>query len=379
MHENRHRYIVLCQQMLAVGTVLVVAASAAGVVTLELVAPVPATSGGHVPGETRPMALVAAEPVEPTVIEVPVRGRERGRSQALTRRRSVQADGAPTQVAAVSEPQPVTGYATVGVTWKHGVDVPDDEIVVAVRSRQDGTWSAWEPLEYHEEHGPDPGSAEALASRPGTSPVVVGAVDDVQVRIETVDGEVPTGARLAVVDPGETDHVRREEAAIDTAALGSDGPSSGGGEPAATLTAATGGADTGALVATPGHVTPKPRIFSRSQWGADERMRDKSSLSYYEVHAGFVHHTVNANGYTRAQVPSLLRGIYAYHTQSQRWSDIGYNFVVDRFGRIWEGRYGGVDRPVVGAHTLGYNEYSFAMSALGNFESALAAAAMVEA
>ena len=74
------------------------------------------------------------------------------------------------------------------------------------------------------------------------------------------------------------------------------------------------------------------------------------------MHAGFVHHTVNANDYTRDEVPGILRSIYAYHTQSRGWSDVGYNFLVDRFGRIWEGRYGGVDRPVVGAHTLGYND-----------------------
>ena len=86
------------------------------------------------------------------------------------------------------------------------------------------------------------------------------------------------------------------------------------------------------------------------------------------MHAGFVHHTVNANDYTRAQVPAIIRGIYAYHTQSRGWCDIGYNFLVDRFGRIWEGRYGGVDRPVVGAHTLGYNDDAFAMSAIGNFD-----------
>ncbi len=108
-------------------------------------------------------------------------------------------------------------------------------------------------------------------------------------------------------------------------------------------------------------------------------MRDKGSLRYFEVHAGFVHHTVNANNYTRAQVPSIIRGIYAYHTQSRGWSDVGYNFLVDRFGRIWEGRYGGVGRPVVGAHTLGYNDYSFAMSAIGNFETARPGNAMLNA
>ena len=78
-------------------------------------------------------------------------------------------------------------------------------------------------------------------------------------------------------------------------------------------------------------------------------------------------------------MPGIIRGIYAYHTQSKGWSDIGYNFLVDRFGRIWEGRYGGVDRPVVGAHTLGYNDYAFAMSAIGNYEIAQPSDAMVQA
>ena len=109
-------------------------------------------------------------------------------------------------------------------------------------------------------------------------------------------------------------------------------------------------------------------IYSRAQWGADESIRNKSALRYGTVSAGFVHHTVNANDYTEAQVPGILRSIYAYHVKSRGWSDIGYNFLVDRFGRIWEGRYGGVDKNVVGAHTLGYNDYSFAMSAIGNFD-----------
>ncbi len=117
-----------------------------------------------------------------------------------------------------------------------------------------------------------------------------------------------------------------------------------------------------------GEVTPEPVIYSRAQWGADESLRRGSTPSYHEVHAGFVHHTVNANDYTKDQVPAMLRSIYAYHTRSRGWSDVGYNYLVDRFGRIWEGRFGGIDRPVVGAHTLGYNEYSFAMSAIGNFE-----------
>ena len=114
---------------------------------------------------------------------------------------------------------------------------------------------------------------------------------------------------------------------------------------------------------------PSRRSSPAPSGAPTSRMRDKRPLRYGAISAGFVHHTVNANDYTEAQVPAILRSIYAYHTQSRGWSDIGYNFLVDRFGRIWEGRYGGVDKPVVGAHTLGYNDYSFAMSAIGNFDT----------
>jgi uncharacterized protein with LGFP repeats len=71
------------------------------------------------------------------------------------------------------------------------------------------------------------------------------------------------------------------------------------------------------------------------------------------IYAGWVHHTVNANDYSSAEVPGIIRSIYAYHMQGRGWSDIGYNFLVDRFGRLWEGRSGGIDRPVIGAHTWG--------------------------
>ncbi len=182
--------------------------------------------------------------------------------------------------------------------------------------------------------------------------------------------------KLAVIAPGKG-ATEVEKPAIDTAKLGQaeDDPSSpGNGGDDAEFDTSEGKV---ALQATT--FTRKPQIYSRAQWGANEGMRDKSSLRYYEVHAGFVHHTVNANNYTRAQVPGIIRSIYAYHTQSRGWSDVGYNFLVDKFGRIWEGRYGGVDRPVVGAHTLGYNDYSFAMSAIGNFETARPPAAMIDA
>ncbi len=400
MPENKSRFVLLCQQILAFGTVAALAAPAAGVVSLDIVSPTPQPAEEQTVAAPAAVALVASEPVEPEVTEVPVDGVEKAGLQALTRRQAVQ-EKAATDLAALSAPTEVDGFATVGVTWNPGEHLDEDDVTVSVRSLDDGEWSGWQPVEYHDDHGPDPDSEEARNARQGTDPIVVGAVDEVQVKIETADGEVPAGAELAVIDPKETAAPTLQTPAIDTADLPEGGAvalsSSTTGttdtgtyeEPTTDPTVPGDGTETGELP-DPGTdpdgvltgavgITPKPQIFSRAQWGADERMRDKSSLAYYEVHAGFVHHTVNANGYTKAQVPSLLRGIYAYHTQSKGWSDIGYNFIVDRFGRIWEGRYGGVDRAVVGAHTLGYNEYSFAMSALGNFDKAQPSSAMLDA
>ncbi len=81
----------------------------------------------------------------------------------------------------------------------------------------------------------------------------------------------------------------------------------------------------------------------------------------------FVHHTASGNLYSTTDAPALVRGIYAYHTKSLHWNDIAYNFLVDRFGTIYEGRYGGVTRGVVGAHVLGFNTGSTGVSIIGTF------------
>jgi len=85
------------------------------------------------------------------------------------------------------------------------------------------------------------------------------------------------------------------------------------------------------------------------------------------VELGFVHHTENPNGYSAAQVPAMLRAIFAFHRNVNGWNDIGYNFVVDLYGRIFEARAGGIDEPVVGAHAGGYNYVSSGVAVLGSF------------
>ncbi len=372
MPPGQARFVTACQQLLALAVVLAVLTPAASVISLDVVGhdgrPAGTTQPPPAKHEARLSATVPTAVVDPVVREVsltPPEGARAAVSGLLSR--SARADG---RVRLVGVPEQVHGYGAVGVSWTG--DAPDPtELSISVRTRTDESWSGWTELEYDPDHGPDPGSEEARNARPGTDPLLVGEVDDVQVRVDAAAGATPADMKLAVIDPGTAADSRREAPAIDTATL--DAPSTTTpGEPADAdePDKATGdGEDEAAVALQATAYTPKPKIFSRAQWGANESMRDKSSLHYFEVHAGFVHHTVNANGYTRAQVPSIIRGIYAYHTRSRGWSDVGYNFLVDRFGRIWEGRYGGVDRPVVGAHTLGYNDYAFAMSAIGNYET----------
>ncbi len=386
MAPNRSRFVLLCQQSLALGLVVAVATPAANMVSLDIVAPPDRAQADHAPaaptGQPGARSVVDVRPVKPVVSTVPLGGVSKEGLRALDDGTQVsdRATGASAQLAAagtekgkdlaaLSAPQTVGGLATVGVTWSPGVQLPDEAITVSVRTRRGATWSTWKQMPYHTEEAPDPSSAEGRAARPGTDSVYVGKVDDVQVRALTASGKVPDGLAISLVDPG-AEQTALEKPAIDTGDLDLTAADTPTDSPTDTL------ADDAALSSS---VTSKPKIYSRAQWGADERMRDKPSLHYSEVHAGFVHHTVNANGYSRSQVPSLLRGIYAYHTQSRGWSDVGYNFLVDRFGRIWEGRYGGVGRPVVGAHTLGYNDDAFAMSAIGNFDTKRPSSAMLAA
>jgi len=125
--------------------------------------------------------------------------------------------------------------------------------------------------------------------------------------------------------------------------------------------------------------TPQPNVISRAQWGADETLR-RDQPRFARVRRLVVHHTVTANDDT--DPAGTIRAIYAYHVQSRGWDDIGYNFLVDSNGNIYEGRY---SRPlaqgelpngentngmgVIGAHAAGYNTGSAGVALLGNFSS----------
>ena len=223
-----------------------------------------------------------------------------------------------------------TTYKMVGLTWR-GRDPR-----LRVRTHDATGWSRWAAVEPLTDL-PDDVAAEARRSGThGTSPLWVGASDGVQV---SVRGARPSDLELVLIDPG----VLPGDATVSDPQL------------ARTLTT------TGA---------PRPSIHSRKEWGADESWRDGGPWYNRTIQQVHVHHTVTGNTYAAADVPGLIRGMYRYHTHNLGWSDIGYNFLVDRFGRAWLGRAGGAGKPVRGAHTLGFNNTSVGISMIGNFETA---------
>ncbi|GAA3826538.1 N-acetylmuramoyl-L-alanine amidase [Nocardioides panacisoli] len=219
-------------------------------------------------------------------------------------------------------------FSMLGVTWRSGTG----SVRARVR-RTDGRWSEWQPLApLHDT--PDHGSEEARHTPRATDLHWYGDADAVQLEVAG-DAREPV---LSLIDPG-----RRPEDAIEH-------------ESPREL------ADT--------DNTPRPHLLTRADWGADPRLRDGTQVVNKTMKQVHIHHTVNANDYHRRDVPALIRGMYRYHTQTLGWSDIGYNFLVDRFGRIWIGRKGSGHKIVRGAHTLGFNHKSMGVSVIGNFEVA---------
>ncbi|MFK0285590.1 peptidoglycan recognition protein [Streptomyces sp. NPDC090499] len=286
----------------------------------------------------------------------------------------------------------VRHFSLVGVSW----DDPGTELLgrvqVRTRSVATGRWSGWQDVDTHDaDHGADPDTAEASSGRVhgATAPLWVGASDGVDVRVRAKSGPgpgvgrdlLPAGLRLELVDPGDEapseglpgDSARTDTTADAAAAVNADLVSF-----AATEIPALSRADTerelrelsgGTAPLAKPHIGPRPRIVTRRGWGADESLREKGFVYTGKVKVAFVHHTDSGNGYRCSDAPSVIRGIYRYHVVSMGWRDIGYNFLVDKCGTVYEGRAGGVAKAVRGAHTLGFNNNSMGIAVIGTFGS----------
>jgi hypothetical protein len=155
-------------------------------------------------------------------------------------------------------------------------------------------------------------------------------------------------------------------ATIGAGALLGRGVARASAEPVADLAGGTLALAGPSLPAGPG----QPPIIARATWAGSDHPPVAGPF-YGTIEMGVVHHTENPNGYRAADVPAMLRAIYEFHVHGRGWFDIGYNFVIDRFGRIWEARQGGIDLPVIGAQAGDWNQISFGVSMLGTFSDIL--------
>jgi N-acetylmuramoyl-L-alanine amidase-like protein len=239
------------------------------------------------------------------------------------------------------------GEAATGTLW--------------LRTRTAAGWSGWREVEPAEDDGPDPTSPEYHPERVFSDGVwLTAGTTALQVRVKRPAGagsERPTAA----------------------AAAPAGGPASG---LAAHLVTPDMTATPGTEPVRPGQataMTTRPSIVSRAGWGADESLRRHAPEYSDTVRAAFVHHTVQTNSYAPSESAALIRADYVYHVRSRGWNDIGYNFLVDRYGRVFEGRYGGVTRAVLGAHAGGFNTDTTGVALLGTFTTARVPAGMVAA
>ncbi len=237
-------------------------------------------------------------------------------------------------------------FTAAGVRWAAASTPP--RLVIQVRVREKGSWTDWKALDQAEASGESAGEGQKAVETASTEPLVSPDADAIQVRIDC-DGPIPANLKLVTVDPGTS---------------GADSNLKG-----------TPGASASAAAAA-------PNIISRAAWGADESLRSiNGPCPGYtgDLKVGFVHHTVSTNDYAPSDSAGMVRGIYAYHINGNGWCDLGYNFLADKYGQVFEGRYGGVDRPVKGAHTLGFNDNSFSVSAIGDYRTAATPAPMLDA
>ncbi|MEZ2190540.1 N-acetylmuramoyl-L-alanine amidase [Corynebacterium sp. CCM 9204] len=278
-------------------------------------------------------------------------------------------------------------FSMFALTW-HG----EKDIAAFFRAkRADGSWSPWYDAE-------PAGDVQNPAGKNGTELIYIEPTHTVQVSTANVDvlpGDPDNGAGVAATEASDDE-------LVDTPTVPAEQPAAFAGVPPVegipvsevnhTTTVDVGEIapvaeviDANAIEAVfvdgKASAVPSvdlvnaeedargmPKIISRKGWGADESKRC-GNVTYDDKVSGLtIHHTAGSNQYDRAQAAGIVRGIYQYHAQTLGWCDIGYQSLVDKFGQIYEGRYGGMNRAVQGAHAGGFNENTWAISMIGNYQ-----------
>ncbi|MGW3725103.1 FG-GAP-like repeat-containing protein [Streptomyces sp. NPDC000851] len=309
-------------------------------------------------------------------------------------------------------------FSAVVLTWDDPEAAAKGRPQVRTRDIETGKWSAWQTVE-KEPSQADGAEAERAAARGGTESLWTGASDGIEVRLVNADGTEATGQPadmdVKLLDPGT------DPEGIGTNAAGADGmePAAFVAEtsapvtesptatdtptptdtptdtatptptdtPTATDTATDTSSPTASPTPTPTSTVPAPRpstvvkppIITQAQWGASTDYNGTPSYGT-DIKAAVVHHTGvdNDNTLSCAESAARMRTIQQAHL-AQEWFDVGYNFIVDKCGQIFEGRSGGMDLPVIGAHDAGFNTDTLGISYIGNFETAKPSRAALDA
>ncbi|AWH91108.1 hypothetical protein A6035_01785 [Dietzia lutea] len=307
-----------------------------------------------------------------------------------------------------------TPFSMVGVTWKGH----NPAAVAQVRAKNpDGSWGPW-----YEAESTD-GKGESVTGTGGTEPVFLGLdTTAVQISLSGIDIEDTSLADAPEATPDEPAPASGDEDVAATRAAESAptpsavptpaapaGPTSAPARPAAddAPPAPTRYADikpvaessdldpdsVQAVLLSPDDTpTPDPEAFAdvtasggtgahgdiaarqpsiitRAGWGADESIRCGGTSYDPTLAAAVVHHTAGSNNYTREGSAGVMRGIYTYHARTLGWCDVGYNVLVDKYGQAFEGRRGGLDRNVQGAHAGGFNGNTWGISMMGDYST----------
>jgi hypothetical protein len=318
-------------------------------------------------------------------------------------------------------------FSLLGISWSDPAAEPDGTIEVRTRGIASGKWTGWQELE-KSDTGPDGAEASASGRRGATEPLWAGPSDGVAVRIAGKQGGLPAGLRLDLIDPG-TDRTGGRGAGEPSASADPSPSTSAGPEPEPTTPApaeeeepiegdgpvedvaeepvaeptvveetpapvgddpAAGADAVGREVAPaqaasaepvpePTSTVPVkaqfPSYFTRKAWSADETIVG-SVTDAKVVNAVWVHHTGTSNDYDCSESAAIVRSIQANDVKAKKLSDLGYNYMVDKCGRLFEGRRGGVENAIVPAATVGFNTGYAAIAVIGNFETAASTAAI---
>ncbi len=280
----------------------------------------------------------------------------------------------------ISEPLSTSEFNVAGVTWQGNNMLRAD-----VRVLQNDTWSQWQTLEIENSEDPNiPSGTEAFIAA-DASGIQIRTIFDAkphQFNIALMTGAsgatqtaptTGTESKVAPTQDTELETVSNPEALnpeveliLENATLPTTNPLNDLFTNPKTFSNKVF-TQLNTLFAT-SNTIKAPKIITRSQWNAPSA---SWKPSYDKLKGAILHHTAGINNYSKETAPEIVRAIFQYHANTLDWGDIGYNFLIDKYGTIYEGRAGSYTAAASvmtrGAHALHANPYSVGVSVLGNY------------